>query len=107
MLKGQLCIFSTCCPNHRQIPGGRASATSLHIRLSLEPSNNFFSDIELSCTEYLIYHFLNILSITSLYEESLPTSMAVILKTFLHATALASAAALGQHVRTECVMNTA
>lgn len=101
MLKGQLCIFSTCCPNHRQISGGRASASSLHIRLSLEPSNIFFfPDIKLSCSEYLIYHFLNILSITFLYEESLPTSTAVILKTFLHSTVLASAAALGQHMRT-------
>lgn len=94
--------FSTCCLNHRLIPGGTASASSWHIRLSLEPSKIFFSDIELSCIEYLIYHFLNIKSITFLYKESLPISMAVILKTFLYVTALASAAALGQHMSTAC-----
>ena len=57
MLKGQLRIISICHPNHRSILGGRATASSSHVRLSLEPSNIIFSDIKLSCTEYLIYRF--------------------------------------------------
>lgn len=85
--------------NHRP---WRQSICQFTAHQTFPRAKQFFSDIKLSCTEYLIYHFLNIISITFLYEESLPTSTAVILKTFLYTTALASAAALGQHVRTAC-----
>lgn len=57
MGEGQLCIVSICHPNHRLISGGRATARSSHVRLSLEPNNIIFSDFKLSCNEYLIYRF--------------------------------------------------